>query len=373
MKKLGFGLMRLPLCCADDSKQIDIEQVKRMADHFMENGFTYFDTAYPYHQGMSEHAVREVLCSRYPRERFVLADKMPLYCTESAEDYARVFAEQLEKTGAQYFDYYLLHAVSRERYEKHEALGAFEFVKRKKAEGKIRHIGFSFHDTAEVLDRILREHPEMEFVQLQINYLDWESETVQSRKCYETAVKYGKDIIIMEPVKGGYLAKLPEEAEALFRAAEPERSAASWAVRYAASLPNVIMVLSGMSDFAQLADNAAYMKEFVPLSEKETALIEAATKIINERIAVPCTACRYCADGCPAKIAIPELFSLYNKQYCFGSFPSHRTEYEGLTDTEKGHGKIADCVACRQCEDQCPQHIGIVDWLKRVEAEFAEH
>ena len=372
MKKLGFGLMRLPLTDPEDPKSIDEKQLWEMADRFLAEGFTYFDTAYPYHQGSSELAVKKMLAERYPREAYVLADKLPLYCTNSLEDYERVFAEQLEKTGAGYFDYYLLHAMDQERYEKHEALGAFAFVQRLKQEGKIRNAGFSFHDTAEVLDRILSEHPEVDFVQLQINYLDWDSQEVQSRKCYETAVKHGKKVIVMEPVKGGYLASLPEKAAALLQEAAPEQSLAAWAVRFAASLPNVMMVLSGMSDLQQMADNTSYMKEFKPLSEKEQKLLWEAARITDESIAIPCTACRYCVDGCPEHIAIPDLFALYNKQYRFGAFPSHKSSYKSLTDKEKGHGSPEDCIGCRQCEGQCPQHIGIVDWLKKVGAEFTK-
>lgn len=372
MKKLGFGLMRLPLQEAGDPKKIDQETLNRMTDRFLAEGFTYFDTAYPYHQGMSERAVKKALTDRYPRESFLLADKMPLYCTEGMEDYERVFQEQLEKTGAGYFDYYLLHAMSRERYEKHEALGLFEFARKLKAEGKVRHIGFSFHDTPEVLDRILREHPEMEFVQLQINYLDWDAENVQSRRCYETARAYGKDIIVMEPVKGGYLASLPEKAAELFRKADPDLSPASWAVRFAASLPGVIMVLSGMSTPEQMEDNLSYMKDFRPLTEEEQELIRRAETCIEESIAIPCTGCRYCADGCPEHIAIPELFALYNMRYRFGSFPSQASEYRELTGEKSGHGKPEDCIACRQCEGQCPQHIEIVDWLKKIAADFQQ-
>ena len=372
MKKLGFGLMRLPLTDPEDPKSIDEKQLWEMADRFLAEGFTYFDTAYPYHQGSSELAVKKMLAERYPREAYVLADKLPLYCTNSLEDYERVFAEQLEKTGAGYFDYYLLHAMDQERYEKHGALGAFAFVQRLKQEGKIRNAGFSFHDTAEVLDRILSEHPEVDFVQLQINYLDWDSQEVQSRKCYETAVKHGKKVIVMEPVKGGYLASLPEKAAALLQEAAPEQSLAAWAVRFAASLPNVMMVLSGMSDLQQMADNTSYMKAFKPLSEKEQELLREAARITDESIAIPCTACRYCVDGCPEHIAIPDLFALYNKQYRFGAFPSHKSSYKSLTDREKGHGSPEDCIGCRQCEGQCPQHIGIVDWLKKVGAEFTK-
>ncbi|MCD8396293.1 MAG: aldo/keto reductase [Lachnospiraceae bacterium] len=368
MGKLGFGLMRLPLLNADDSKSIDKEQVCRMADTFLERGFTYFDTAYMYHDHESERAVKDVITKRYARDSYTLATKLPLFQLEKKEDMERIFNEQLEKTGQDFFDYYLLHAMSGERYELVDRLGGFEFIAAKKAAGKVRHIGFSFHDKAEVLDRILTDHPEVEFVQLQLNYLDWEDAKVQSRKCYETAVKHGKKVVVMEPVKGGTLAKLPEKAEKLLRAVHPDWSNASWAIRFAASLENVMIVLSGMSSMEQMLDNSSYMQDMEPLTEEEKSLLLGqVVDIIHEAAKIPCTACRYCVEGCPMDIAIPDYFALYNAELEDRDNPAHSARYEELS---KEHGKASDCVECGQCESVCPQQLKVTDWLKKTAKVF---
>ncbi len=369
MKKLGFGLMRLPLLQPQDVTSIDEAQLCRMVDRFLEDGFTYFDTAYPYHKQTSEGAIKRALVERHPRESFLLADKMPTYLVEKEEDFPRYFKEQQERCGVEYFDYYLLHTLDRNLYEKTKKFGGFAFVKKMKEEGKIRKMGFSFHDTADILDKILTEQPEMEFVQLQINYIDWESEKVQSRLCYEVARKHGKPVIVMEPVRGGALAAVPGEAEKKMKLVQPELSVPSWAVRFAASLDGVFMVLSGMSNEEQLMDNMSYMKEFAPLSEKERQTVDEAAQIIRSTITIPCTACRYCVDGCPQNIPIPEYFAAINQMEQTRDKDEAKKTYKKLIE-EDGRGKASACIGCRQCEDHCPQHIDITGWLAKTAKEL---
>ena len=368
MKKLGFGMMRLPLLNEEDKKSIDKKTVCQMVDTFMERGFTYFDTAYMYHEYESERAMKDVLVTRKDRDSYTLASKLPVMQLKEKEDMERIFNEQREKCGVEYFDYYLLHALDAEHYKTVKRLDCFGFAMQKKAEGKVKHVGFSFHDSAEVLDQILTEHPEAEFVQLQLNYLDWEDAKVQSRKCYETAVKHGKKVVVMEPVKGGTLAKLPKKSEDVLKALHPDWSAASWAIRFVASLENVMVVLSGMSTPEQMDDNTAYMKEFEPLTEKEKqVLLGEVVDSIHEAAKIPCTACRYCVEGCPMNIAIPEYFALYNDEITDKGNPEHAKRYAELT---KEHGKASDCVECGQCEGACPQHLPAITWLKKVAEVF---
>ena len=369
-KKLGFGLMRLPRLDPADEGSIDLEQTKQMVDTFLQRGFTYFDTAWMYCAFKSENAVKDVLTSRHPRESYTLATKLHAAYIHSLDDRDAIFNTQREKTGVDYFDYYLLHDMGAERYEIYKKYDCFSWIAEKKRQGLIKHMGFSFHDTAEVLDQILTEHPEMEFVQLQINYLDWDSEGVQSRKCYEVATKHGKPVIVMEPVKGGTLAKLPAAAEALLRQADPDASIPSWAVRFAAGLPNVKMVLSGMSSTGQLLDNTGFMQNFVPLTQQEQAVIAQVVDTINASIAIPCTGCAYCTEGCPMHIAIPKYFSLYNadlQELKDKDFTSQGAYYDNLT---LKFGKASDCIACGQCESVCPQHLPIIENLKRVAKQF---
>ena len=371
MKKLGFGLMRMPKLDRNNAADVDIEQVKKMVDLFIEKGFTYFDTAWMYNGFASESVAKTALVDRYPRDSFTLATKLHAGFFNSLEDRDKVFNAQLEKTGAGYFDYYLLHGIESSMLPKYEQFDCFNWLLQKKAQGLVKHAGFSFHDSAELLEEILTKHPEMEFVQLQINYLDWESKWVQSRACYEVAVKHGKPVIVMEPVKGGTLASIPQEAEKLFKDYDPNMSVPSWAIRFAASLDNVMMVLSGMSGIQQMEDNLSYMEDLRPLTDKEKELCYKAADIINGQIAIPCTGCSYCTEGCPKKIAIPQYFSLYNEDMRENleerGWTINFTNYEILTAK---FGKAKDCLACGRCEGVCPQHLPIIEKLKDVSSHY---
>lgn len=368
-KKLGFGCMRLPII-GDKTENIDFDTFSKMVDTFMGQGFTYFDTAYPYHNEKSEEAVRKCLVERYPRDSFLLADKMPVWLVKTNEDYQKIFDTQLERTGATYFDFYLLHALNKERFDFLQETGGFEFGTKMKAEGKVKNFGFSFHDSAEVLDEILTAHPEVDFVQLQINYFDWNSINVQSGDCYAVAEKHNVPIIVMEPVKGGTLANLIGKPAELLQELNPEASYASYAIRFVASLPNVMMVLSGMSTMEQMLDNTSYMKDFVPLTSKEKDVIKKVTSALEEMKSIRCTSCQYCVKGCPKQIRIPSIFTVYNMSMQFGITDSIRRQYREVTGEERG--KASDCIACGKCEQQCPQHLPIRELLKEVASSLEE-
>ena len=363
MDKLGFGCMRLPVVDGDYNK-VDIEAFKGMADAFLDAGGTHFDTAYPYHGGNSERAFKEVVACRYPRERFTVTDKLPIYLVQKPEQMQELFDEQLSRCGVEYFDYYWLHAIASTNYENVQKVGAFDFIAQKKAEGKIRHIGFSFHDSPELLERVLADHPETEYVQLQINYLDWDDAAIRARECYEVATRHGKPVIVMEPIKGGALAKVPDEAERLLNAQAPVLSVASWAMRFAASHENVAMVLSGMSNMEQMEDNISFMRDFQPLSKSELAILTKATEIIRSKTAIPCTACRYCVSEseCPENIAIADYFALYNDSKAYSAMGSSIYYNNLILD----HGKASECIGCGKCEMHCPQHLPIREYLKDV-------
>lgn len=375
MKKLGFGTMRLPLLNADVPTSIDYDQVNRMVDSYLAAGFTYFDTAYPYHEEMSEDAVKRCLVERHPRDSFQLADKMPIIKVKSPADYDKFFTEQLNRCGVEYFDVYLLHNMGVDRYTNTLKYGGFDFIRALKAKGLAKKIGFSFHDTADVLDKILTEQPDVDVVQLQINYLDWESEVAQSRACYEVAVKHGKQVIVMEPVKGGVLAALPPKAKEVMDectaqlGGDPAKvSPASYAIRFAASLENVMVVLSGMSNEAQLLDNTSYMQDFVPLNDTERNILDVCTEIINAATAVPCTGCKYCLEECPISVNVPAYFGLLNLYKTLGK--KTNMYYERAIFN---HAKASECLKCGKCEKICPQHIAIRENLVKFAELYENH
>lgn len=364
MKILGFGLMRPPM---KDEKP-DVEEMCKMVDLFMERGFTYFDTALVYFNGESERMAREALVKRYPRESYTMADKLPMWrWKEQGASLEDMFSESLENTGLECFDYYLIHSLTQEYVEYADAADAWGFVARKKEEGKVRHIGFSFHDTPELLDEILTKHPEMEFVQLQINYADWENERVRSRACYEVARKHGKPVAIMEPVKGGNLATLGDAVSAPFKAVRPERPMAEWAVRFAASLPGVMIMLSGMSSLEQVDANTTTLDEVPVLSDEERAAYTQVQELMANAPTIPCTGCGYCMEGCPIGMKIPRLFRTYNELVIFGNEENSARVYDRVTAKSP---KASECLSCYSCAEHCPQHLEIPELLAQVAAQF---
>ena len=361
-KNFGFGCMRLPM----NGEEVDIEQTKRMVDTFLDRGFNYFDTAHGYIQGKSETALKTALTSRYPREKYILTDKLTDCFFKTEADIRPFFESQLEACGVDYFDFYLMHAQNETSFAHFKACRAYETAFQLKAEGKIRHVGISFHDRAEVLEQILTEYPQVEAVQIQFNYVDYEDLAIQSRRCYEVCRKFGKPIIVMEPVKGGSLVNLPEEAKKVLedlRGGSP----ASYAIRFVAGFPGIRMVLSGMSDMEQMLDNTSFMADFQPLNEKEMAAIQKVREIFRAKDMIPCTACRYCIDGCPQHISIPDLFAVMNTKQIHKNWDADRCYSEVHTATGR---RASDCLECGKCEQVCPQHLPIRKLLKDVAKAF---
>ena len=371
MKKLAFGMMRLPKLDENDDSTVDFEQVNKMADLFLEKDFIYFDTAYPYHMGNSEVAFRKAVVERYPRDSYVVADKLPLFIITSEDQLEPIFSEQLERTGLDYFDYYLLHNVSGFSEVGFLDVDSFAFANKKKEEGKIKHLGLSTHANAEYLDNILTLHPEMEFVLLQINYLDWENDGVESRKCWEVACKHNKPVLVMEPLKGGFLADVPPEAEKLMKDYNPDASVVSWALRFVASLDNVCMILTGASSYDQLEQNIEDFENFTPLNDEEYEILDKVREIINSNISVECTKCKYCLDACPEEINIPKLFDLYNNEKIqdLGDWTAVGNAYVNYSKLP-GVGLASDCIECGMCVEECPQHIDIPEVMKDVAKTF---
>lgn len=367
MKKLGFGFMRLPMLEGENGQdaQVDMEQCRQMVDRFLAEGFTYFDTAHGYVGGKCEEMLKLALTSRHPRESYLLADKLTESFFKTEAEIRPLFEEQLEKTGVDYFDYYLIHSITASNYDKFVECNAFKVVQQLKNEGKIRHVGISFHDKPEMLERVLQEQPEIEVVQIQFNYVDYDNPSIESLGVYQVCEKYRKPVIVMEPCKGGGLVKLPEECRAILDEMGGG-SSASYAIRYAASFPNTFMVLSGMSSIGQLEDNMSFMKDFQPFTEEEYDAVGRVREIMKRQDTIACTACRYCVDGCPKHISIPDLFGCYNAKKQFQDWNSGF--YYQINTKDKG--KASDCIQCGKCETICPQHLPVRKQLKMVAEEF---
>ena len=361
-KNFGFGCMRLPM----KGDAVDTQEFSAMVDAFLQTGFNYFDTAHGYVGTKSETALRECLTSRYPRESYVLTDKLTNFFFNKQEDIRPLFESQLEACGVEYFDFYLMHAQNAENFAFFKRCHAYETALELKAEGKFRHFGISFHDTAKVLDQILTEYPQVEIVQIQHNYVDADDPVVQSRACYEVCRKHGKPVIVMEPVKGGNLSNLPPDAKEVLDALHGG-SPASYALRYAAGFEGIAMVISGMSDMSQMQDNISAMKDYNPLSDEELKAVNRVKEILASKNLIACTSCRYCVDGCPKKILIPDLFACMNAKKTFNNW---NTDYYYNNVYTTRNGKASDCVKCGKCEHACPQHLPIRELLVHVAGEF---
>ncbi len=362
-KNFGFGCMRLPM----KDGEVDHKEFSQMVDEFLLNGFNYFDTAHGYLGGKSETALKTCLTSRYPRDRYILTNKLTNFFFKKQEDIRPFFESQLEACGVDYFDIYLMHAQGTDNFAYFKKCCAYETALELMAEGKFRHFGISFHDRAEVLEQILTEYPQIEVVQIQFNYVDYDDPAVESRKCYEVCRKFGKPIIVMEPVKGGNLVNLPENAKAVLDELQGG-SPASYAIRFAAGFEGIMMVISGMSDMAQMLDNISYMKDFQPLSDKELAAVSEVQEIFKSMNLIPCTSCRYCVAGCPKQISIPDLFAVMNTKQIYHDW--NADYYYNVVHTGGGKAKASECIKCGKCEKACPQHLHIRDLLADVAKEF---
>lgn len=367
-KKFGFGCMRLPM----KDGEVDTVEFSQMVDIFLENGFNYFDTAHGYVGEKSETALRECLTSRYPRDRYILTNKLSTHYFEREDQIRPLFQNQLAACGVDYFDYYLMHAQSADIFAKFKRCRAYETALELKEEGKIRHFGISFHDKASVLEEILNEYPQIEVVQIQFNYVDYDDPAVESRKCYEVCRKFHKPVIVMEPCKGGNLTNLPEDAQKVFDDLQETKGAgkasnASYAIRFAAGFEGMLMVLSGVSNMEQMKDNISFMKEFHPLADKEMDAIHKVCDIFQSKNMIPCTACRYCTDGCPKNISIPDLFACLNAKKVFQNW---NTDYYYSNVHTVNNGKASECVKCGKCEEICPQHLPVRELLTEVAGEF---
>ena len=367
-KRLGMGCLRLPILDPNNQQSIDYETLEKMIDIFLDHGFTYFDTSYIYHGELSESAIGKTLVDRYPRDSFLLSTKMPIKFMKKKEDMERIFEEQLNKCHVDYFDFYLIHSIGKETYDNCKKWDTFDFLMKKRAEGKFREFGVSLHDTPEFLDLVLTEHPEIDFVIEQLNYIDWVNPAIRSKDIYEVAVKHNKPVVVMEAIKGGTLAEIPDEAKKIMKEYNPNASIASWALRFVGSLPGVRVVLAGMPRMEFFLDNVKTFEDFIPLNKEEYKIIDQVVEIINANTAIPCTVCRYCESECPNDIDIPDYFALYNdmKRLEKSSSPNdvltQALYYGNLIEAGRGHA--SSCIKCKKCEKVCPQNLDIIKYLE---------